>query len=65
MYNRLLLKLSVADLGIFQHPAEDQMDGIHAQFKHDAIKLGDEVGNRKAAQELGVNGEKVERAESP
>ena len=35
-----------------------------AQFKLDAIKLGDEVGNRKAAQELGVNGEKVERAES-
>ena len=35
-----------------------------AQFKRDAIKLGDEVGNRKAAQELGVSGERVERAES-
>ena len=26
-----------------------------AQFKRDAIKLGDEVGKRKAAQQLGIN----------
>ena len=26
-----------------------------AQYKRDAIKLGDEVGNRKAAQQLGIN----------
>lgn len=52
-------------LGFFNTPPKTRWMAYTAQFKHDAIKLGDEVGNRKAAQELGVNGEKVERAESP